>query len=142
MASITRDQIKKINSGCANGFELDIQHAILWGEKQLEKDIFVNDNTKITFTLYYARDYKNNSYTPALKADKWIKSNISENVWSSYSTGKKIDIKPDPESVKRRNINILQKLTNNLNDELLKGYIIELYGDLSEEGNQMKELIY
>ena len=32
---LTREQIKKWNAGCKNGFTLDIQHALIWSEKEL-----------------------------------------------------------------------------------------------------------
>ena len=45
MAKVTRDQVNKINKECKNGFGLDIERLMVWGEKQLVKEIKNEDGT-------------------------------------------------------------------------------------------------
>lgn len=58
MAKITREQYNKWNAQAQNGFRLDLQYYIVWGEKTLVKSINQPDNTIIQFKLWYIPEYE------------------------------------------------------------------------------------
>lgn len=58
MAKITREQYNKWNAQAQNGFRLDLQYYVVWGEKTLVKSIKQTDGTIIQFKLWYIPEYK------------------------------------------------------------------------------------
>lgn len=53
MAKVTRDQVNKINKECKNGFGLDIERLVIWGEKQLVKEIKLDNGNILRVILYF-----------------------------------------------------------------------------------------
>lgn len=87
MATLTREQYKKWNSQAQNGFKLDIEYYVSYGEKTLVKYIKQADGTIIQFKLWYIPEYETvtNEYgcrwnvrtgkqIPMLEIDKLIPS--------------------------------------------------------------------
>lgn len=64
MAKITREQLNRWNAQAKNGFRLDLEYFLNWGEKTLIKDIKQEDAGYIRFKLYYMPEYetKTNEY--------------------------------------------------------------------------------
>ena len=58
MARITREQYNKWNSQAQNGFTLDLEYYLNWGEKTLIKDIPMEDGGYIRFKLWYTDEYE------------------------------------------------------------------------------------
>lgn len=58
MAKITREQYNKWNAQAQNGFRLDLQYYVGWGEKTLIKSIKQTDGTIIQFKLWYIPEYE------------------------------------------------------------------------------------
>ena len=57
MAKITREQLNRWNAQAKNGFRLDLNYFLTWGEKTLIKDIKQEDGY-IRFKLYYMPEYE------------------------------------------------------------------------------------
>lgn len=58
MAQITREQLNKWNAQAKNGFHLDLEYFLNWGEKTLIKDIEQESGGYIRFKLYYMPEYE------------------------------------------------------------------------------------
>lgn len=50
---ITREKAEEINAKCKNGFELDSAMAVMYGEKQVQKYIDLEDGKKLRATLSF-----------------------------------------------------------------------------------------
>ena len=137
MAKITIEQVKKINSKCDNNFRLDVQYFLIHSEKTLYKDIDINNNLKIEVKINYFPEYENSlgynretgKLIPTLNFRKWVRE-YEGSLWSSTDWGKRKII--SDERPTRKNISLLQKLTKEVTDELIRGYIIEFYGNIFE----------
>lgn len=88
MGKLTREQYNKWNAQAKNGFQLDLQYFLIWGEKTLIKDIKQESGCIIRFKLYYMPEYETvtNEYgckwnertgrqIPMMKIDKLIPGN-------------------------------------------------------------------
>ena len=64
MAKITREQLNRWNGQAKNGFHLDLEYFLNWGEKTLIKDVKQECGGYIRFKLYYMPEYetKTNEY--------------------------------------------------------------------------------
>ncbi len=58
MARITREQYNKWNAQAKNGFTLDLEYFLNWGEKTLTKDIPQEGGGYIRFRLWYTAEYE------------------------------------------------------------------------------------
>ena len=111
MAKITREQIKKINSKCQNGWELDIQFFLFHNEKTLKKIIELDEEHYLEFKIDY--NYKNQI---VLFINKFY-CKKGESYATSNGLGKK---KMHEETqVTRKSINKLIEYTETLTDEQL-----------------------
>lgn len=118
MARITVEQINKINAKCKNGFELDLNAALLRGEKRLEKDIRLDDSGIIyRCTLRFLEKcerFKVIGVYPVLDIDKLVPG-MTEYVYQVlYISSEKLG-----DMVTRRSMKILQDLTANYPDDKL-----------------------
>lgn len=111
MSSITKEQVNSINAKCSNGWELDVEYFLFHGEKTLVKQIQLDDENYLEFTIRY--NYKNQV---SLHISKFYHK-IGENYASSNGMGKSKVL--DETSAKRKNVNNLIAFTKNLNDEKL-----------------------
>ena len=57
MAKLTVKQHKDINNKCKNGFVLDLNWFGIWGEKQLRKNITIDDYTVIDAYIKFGKIY-------------------------------------------------------------------------------------
>lgn len=129
MANLTVASIKKINNGCFNGFQFDIQDYQQLGDKNISKTIKIDDNKLIKATLYFQDEVIEHRETgqrvPVLNVSIWTKSGEST-MWSSglgkfhYYKDKKIP---------RRNVTVLQELTKEITDDFIKNMAVDNQGD-------------
>ncbi|HML65297.1 MAG TPA: hypothetical protein PKC55_10745 [Dysgonomonas sp.] len=125
MASITIALVKKINSSCSNGFQFDIQDYRQLGDKNLSKTITIDENKLIKATLYYQNEIiehrEAGQKIPVLNVSIWTKSG-SSTMWSS-GLGKFHHYR-DKKSP-RRNIAVLQEITKEITDDLIKSMAVD-----------------
>ena len=58
MAKLTREQYNKWNAQAQNGFMLDLQYFLIWGEKTLIKGIEQENGAIIRFKLSYIDEFE------------------------------------------------------------------------------------
>ncbi len=58
MAKITREQFNKWNAQAQNGFGLDLQYYVIWGEKTLTKKIELDNGNVVEFKIEYRNEYE------------------------------------------------------------------------------------
>lgn len=130
MASITIGSVKKINSSCSNGFQFDIQDYRERGDKNISKTINLDNNRLIKATLYFQDEIIEHRETgqriPVLNVSIWTKSGNST-MWSS-GLGKFHHYK-DKKSP-RRNITVLQEITKEITDDLIKSMSVDNQVDI------------
>ena len=112
MASISREQLQKINNQCFNDWELDLHYYLMYGEKKLQKRIELDDTHYLRFTLYF--NYKN------MINLNWNKTKIEGNFGVSEGLGK--DKLLDNTQYTRKSVNKLIELTKILDDKTLLEY--------------------
>lgn len=111
MGKITQEQIKTINSKCMNDWRLDVQYYIFHNEKTLIKQIKLDDEHYLEFTLRYNCNKKISLHISKFYHKK------NENYASTSGLGKSKILDETP--AKTRNVNKLIELTKILNDEEL-----------------------
>lgn len=109
MARITREQIQKINNKCSNDWRLDIQYYLFHNEKTLIKQIKLDDEHYLEFTLHY--NYKNQI---ALRISKY---HHKEGDYFATSSGLGKSKILDETQATRKIFNNLIDFTKTLNDE-------------------------
>ena len=145
MPSIKKADIIKINSKCENGFRLDIERAVVWGEKDLRKGIEIantgdekHDNIITVFTLSFDDVYEGEGWravkigvAPTLTIDKQfpIKDSTLANVVHVAKT-RLGDVVP------RKSMATLQKLTGKFTDEICCKIYHEMFVDAYENKPQ------
>lgn len=127
MAKITKEKYLKINEGCANGFKLDLQYYVCYGEYALEKYDLMQDNIykkyRLSFRQHY--DYIVNEYGckyPKYDGTYDIYLNINtsrreDKVIITEGLGKDILLE---KGVTRKTIKKLQEWSSNLDIESLE----------------------
>lgn len=58
MAKLTREQYNKWNAQAKNGFTLDLEYFLNWGEKTLIKDVPMDGGGYMRFKLWYTPEYE------------------------------------------------------------------------------------
>lgn len=111
MGKITQEQIKKINSKCMNDWGLDVQYYIFHNEKNLIKQLKLDDEHYLEFTLHY--NYKNQI---SLHINKFYHKQ-GDYFSSSSGLGKSKVL--NETRAKRKNVNDLIEFTKSLTDEKL-----------------------
>lgn len=128
MPSITKEQYVKWNSKAQNGWNLDVQEYVVWGEKCLVKRVPINDKEHIEYKLTWQEDSKpiinqygentytigSNTYMPVLHVNKWKESNSTKGIYIMVGTG---DSKVLGKAQDRKNFNLLCKLSKELDKE-------------------------
>ena len=109
MAKITKQQIENINKKCMNDWRLDIQYYLYYSEKTLIKQIKLNDENYLEFTLRY--NYKNQI---SLHISKFHHKK-GDYFASSEGLGKSTIL--NGTQATRKNINNLIEFTNRLTDD-------------------------
>ena len=111
MSKLTKEQILKINRMCSNNWRFDIQYFMYHSEKTLIKQIDLDEQNYLEFTLRY-----NSQNQIVLHISKFYKEK-GKNYASTSGLGKNRII--EETKVKRKNVNDLIRLTKNLTDEEL-----------------------
>ena len=111
MAKITKEQILKINRMCSNNWRFDIQYFMYHSEKTLIKQIDLDEQNYLEFTLRY-----NSQNQIVLHISKFYKEK-GKNYASTSGLGKNRVL--EETEAKRKNVNDLIRLTKNLTDEEL-----------------------
>ena len=125
MPSITFEQIRKINGKTGNGFTLDVEHYVTWGDKQFIKDIALDEKHVLRAEITFATEFEN---LPNYRRREWHVPVI----WLQYFT--KLDggmmggvgfgyKEPLGERMERKMSAVLQKHTHAVSDEK----IMEVY---------------
>ena len=109
MAKITRDQVNKINKECKNGFGLDLERLVIWGEKQLAKEIRLENGNILRVILYFKdiiERYEKKGVQPVYSFSMLEKTSV-ESMYRVHT------LKSDyvGELIPRRNMKQLQELT-------------------------------
>jgi hypothetical protein len=114
---LTREQIKKWNAGCKNGFTLDIQHALIWSEKELVCTVNIDDHTLVTITLRYDAEYdpeckyrQTGRQIPVAVVQKW--NTDPESKFMQSTSGYYKENAGEPQNKKL--FSVLQKLTGTI----------------------------
>lgn len=113
MGKISKEQIDNINGQCANGWKLDVQYYLFYGEKALVKQLKLDPQNYLEFALRY-----NDKNQVSLHISKFYHKE-NENFASTSGLGKSRVL--DKVSFKRKNVNRLIELTIELTgNKLLK----------------------
>ena len=113
MAKINKEQIMKVNSQCHNSWRLDTQYYLFHGEKILFKNIEIDEENYLRFSLDY-----NSQKQVILRISKFYHEKGKD--YSSTSGLGKCKILEDI-PLKRKSINNLIEFTNELdNNKLLE----------------------
>ena len=122
MAKITREQINKINSGCKNGFGLDMWLFMTHNEKSLSKMVKIADNqyikARIMFYDKWNRETKKTDNIPTIHLSRWTVD--ANGTGTSYGLGYWVHLQ---EALPRKNMKVLQEITNQFDDSA----VLELY---------------
>lgn len=111
MPKITEKQISNINKQCRNNWELDVQYFLFYGEKTLVKQIALDNQNYLEFTLHF-----NHKNQVSLHISKFYHKE-NENYASTSGLGKSKIL--DTAVVKRKNANKLIEFTKMLTDDKL-----------------------
>lgn len=124
-----KSEILKINAKCANRFHLDVFRAVCWKEKSLIKGIELegtasegHENTVVIYTLSFNNVYTGKGWSaqkigvaPFLEIKKEFP--MKNSTLASVSTVARAQI---GETVNRKSVSALQKLTAKFTDEICK----------------------
>lgn len=133
MASCTREQLNKWNAKLANGFTLDLQHFLIWGEKSAVRRIDLPDGKILKATLEY-RDARDDShhYTglhqPMVHLSIW--TDRGNGMLSSHGMGASVKIGTVQS---KRNFNNLAALSATIDDEKIMAWATEKMADLKKD---------
>lgn len=111
MSKLTKEQILKINSMCSNGWRLDIQYFMYHSEKTLRKQINLDKQNYLEFTLIY-----NSQNQIILHISKFYQEK-GKSYASTHGLGKNRIL--EETKAKRKNVNDLIRFTKTLTDEEL-----------------------
>ena len=124
MAKLTREQYNKWNAQAKNGFQLDLQYFLIWGEKTLIKDVKQEDGSIIRFKLWYIPEYetttnelgckwnvKTGRQIPMMRIDKLVPGN-TEGIYTVHTVR---DGKPMGEPEKTLKYATLCKISGEVN---------------------------
>lgn len=88
MAKVTKEQYKKWNEQLENGWFLDLQRLVIWGEKDIRITDKISDTEYVDYTVSFWENYENHRSTGTfdikLTKREWKKS---ENTECYVSTG-------------------------------------------------------
>ncbi len=118
MAKITRDQVRKINENCKNGFGFDLYHFVMFGEKRLIKEIEIEGNNNkydvlIQFEAHYER-FSKVGVKPVLVVKKLVPTHTEGMYSVHWLKNEQIG-----EVVKRCSMKSLQEFTKDYSEEKL-----------------------
>lgn len=112
---ITREQYNKWNAEARKygNFQFDVERYVIWGEKQLVKDVPVANGEYIRFVIgYYEKreNWRTIGYVPMLNVDRLVPTD------SGCYRVHRVDAKELGELVTKKNYNALCKLVGAVED--------------------------
>lgn len=122
---LTKEQVKTWNKKAGNDFKLDVQYAVVWGDKVLHKFINLGEKEILEARLLYMENYDADGdryYIPIMRFQKW---HDEGEMMSSNGYGKKINVGV---AVVRRNFNRLLEYSHK--DEFDNESLIKLYSEV------------
>lgn len=124
MPSITKKQYNDWSAKCSNGFALDLQRYLVWGEKQAVKAVDLAEDVKLRATVEYSSHRRTETGAvwgnfPTLHLAVYRKT--STDMWASSGMGVSIPLTVEPQP--RKVWNVLAQFTAQLDDAKL----MELY---------------
>lgn len=120
MAKLTVKQYKDINSKCKNGFILDLNWFGIWGEKQLRKNIVIDDYTVIDIVVKFGKIYagrwsdKVEAVQPEYRIDIMTRTN-TDGMYRVHSLIEELA----GEKVTRRNMKLLYEVEKDLTSDFI-----------------------
>ena len=120
MTKLTVKQYKDINSKCKNGFVLDLSWFGVWKEKQLRKNIVIDDYTVIDIVVKFGK-YFNGRWSDqviAVQPEYRIDIMTRTNTDGMYRVHNLIE-ELAGEKVTRRNMNLLYEVEKNLTSDFI-----------------------
>lgn len=117
MAKLTREQFNKINAACKNGFILDLHYFAIWSEKQLIKNIVIDDLNHYEVVIGFhevSENYRKVGEKPFIRFSRCSRRNTDCNMWQIVHL-KTIEI--DDQVVARKNMKLLYALTEEYTDK-------------------------
>lgn len=131
MANITKQQVLDVNKKCSNGWIMDVSFFLTHNEKTLVKDIKLSETEILRAKLWFTEVREGYHYTglivPQLHLSLY-KTSADSIFMTSHGLGNFVAIK-DCEQVKRRNLKVLQTLTERFTDDEL----IKIYNEKTKE---------
>ena len=117
MAKLTKETVLKYNAGCCNSWRFDLMHSLIHGgEKQLKKQIRLENNRILDASLYFTESYDWKTKTEYKYITLHLADAYAENdMICSYGLGKFITCK----QVNKKYLKDLQLYTSIFNDEKL-----------------------
>lgn len=126
MAKLTVKQYKDINSKCKNGFVLDLNWFGIWGEKQLRKNIVIDDYTVIDIVVKFGKIYAGRwsdrveAVQPEYRIDIMTRRE-AEGLYHSQTLIEDVA----GEQVPRRNMKLLFEVEKDLTEKLILAKVRE-----------------
>lgn len=141
MPSIKRSQVIAANEKMGNGFVMDVERYVVWGEKQCVKHIDLDEKhvlqVEITFTTEYEKQensfQRKEWHVPSIWLQYFTKSDTTS-FMTSCGMGYKM---PLGNRMGKKMFSVLQKLTHEMTDEK----IMEIYGQWKNPGSFNEALV-
>lgn len=117
MAKLTREQFNKINAACKNGFMLDLRYFMIWSEKQLIKNIEIDDLNCYEVVIGFhevSENFRKVGEKPFIRFSRCSRRSVNDVMWT-VSHLKTIDV--DDQVVARKNMKLLYALTEEYTDK-------------------------
>lgn len=117
MAKLTREQFNKINAACKNGFMLDLRYFAIWSEKQLIKNIEIDDLNCYEVVIGFhevSENFRKVGEKPFIRFSRCNRRSVNDVMWT-VSHLKTIDV--DDQVVARKNMKLLYALTEEYTDK-------------------------
>lgn len=130
MPKITREQVRKWDAKCSNGFHFDLNRFLMRGEKEISKYIPLPDGRKLEARLYYSevtQGFRKIGVRPTLHLSIWKQT---ETAMVSHGLGKFIDA---GEVTDKKNFSALCALCVNYPDDLLLQLVVVHKATLANE---------
>ena len=119
MAKLTIKQYKDINAKCKNGFGLDYEWFCTWGEKQLRKDIVIDDFTVVSVIISFRKTCAGERWSQQIVG---VQPEIEINILTRRDAGNSLYHRHDfskeqvGEQLSRRNMKALFDIEKGLTD--------------------------
>ncbi len=117
MAKLTREQFNKINVSCKNGFMLDLYYFAIWSEKQLIKNIMIDDLNCYEVVIGFhevSENFRKVGEKPFIRFSRCSRRSADSTMWT-VSHLKTIEV--DDQVVTRKNMKLLYALTEEYTDK-------------------------